>query len=71
MSNDMVYTCAVVGCDRTYDKNNSAHPFYQLPKDLERRKRWIAAIGGKNWMPRSSTRLCGAHFISGLINPSS
>lgn len=66
----MVYTCAAVDCGHACHKNNnSKKAFYQFPKDPERRKRWIAAIGGKNSMLRSSTRLCSAHFISGLIDP--
>ena len=45
-------------------KGNGLH-FYRFPADVERRARWIAAIGRKNFASTEHTWLCSAHFISG------
>ncbi len=39
--------------------------FYRFPEDRERRLRWIAAVGRKDWMPTKYTWLCSDQFISG------
>ena len=42
--------------------------FYRIPKDPpERRRRWIAAIRRVRWQPTEETRLCGLHFVSGML----
>ncbi|XP_054594702.2 uncharacterized protein [Nothobranchius furzeri] len=68
----MVDSCCAPGCQnrRGQVKGRS---FYRIPKDPERRKRWIIAMKRaslqcktKQWDPDSKGfRLCSEHFISG------
>uniref|UniRef100_A0A8C6LM82 THAP domain-containing protein 1 n=1 Tax=Nothobranchius furzeri TaxID=105023 RepID=A0A8C6LM82_NOTFU len=75
----MVDSCCAPGCQnrRGQVKGRS---FYRIPKDPERRKRWIITMKRsslqakmKLWDPESKGfRLCSDHFISGTkINVSS
>uniref|UniRef100_A0A3B4WU72 THAP domain-containing protein 1 n=1 Tax=Seriola lalandi dorsalis TaxID=1841481 RepID=A0A3B4WU72_SERLL len=59
----MVISCCAVGCTNRQGKTNIA--FHHMPKDMERRKKWITAIHRKNWEPSKHTRLCSAHFVQG------
>ncbi|MGH0132071.1 UNVERIFIED_CONTAM: hypothetical protein FKN15_066255 [Acipenser sinensis] len=59
----MVVACCAVGCsNRQSQKLNLS--FYRIPKDAERRERWITAIHRKNWKPTTYSRLCSEHFIA-------
>lgn len=71
----MVKQCAVYGCCnlQTYVCTLSFHRF---PKKDEtgRRDRWLTAINRrvshfnfKKWEPSNNARVCGVHFVSGLL----
>ncbi|XP_039551068.1 THAP domain-containing protein 1-like [Pimephales promelas] len=59
-------SCAV-SCDNSksqrYDKKLK---FYNIPKNPERRHKWISAIKRDHWTPTEHSRLCSEHFISGM-----
>ncbi|XP_074546650.1 uncharacterized protein LOC141805465 [Halichoeres trimaculatus] len=69
----MVDACCAPGC-----KNNrgdgKGRAFYRIPKDPERRQKWVAAIKrarrqqkkSEDWEPKNpGFRVCSEHFISG------
>ena len=56
---------ARVGCANMYAKGSGIH-FYCFPEKAERRARWIAAVGRKNWAPNEHSWICSAHFVSGV-----
>ena len=64
----MPTTCAVFGChNRQIRKIKQS--FYRIPKDSDRRRRWLAFIGRKNedgcpWKPGRGNRVCSDHFLS-------
>ena len=57
-------SCCAVGCTNRYAKGSQIH-FYRFPEGVEKRARWVAAVGRKNWVPTKYSWLCSAHFISG------
>ena len=64
----MPTTCAVIGCYNRQRKGVN-RGFYRIPKDPERRWRWLAFINrrsenGKPWIPGNGDRICSDHFIS-------
>ena len=60
----MVKSCCAVGCTNRYTKG-AGISFYRFPEHKERREKWIAAIGRKDWVPGEYTWICSQHFISG------
>ena len=66
-STSMVLTCCAVDCHNRAEKNGSVR-FHRIPKDVERRRLWLGAIGRKDFQGTECTRLCGAHFITGNNN---
>uniref|UniRef100_A0A671TT34 THAP-type domain-containing protein n=1 Tax=Sparus aurata TaxID=8175 RepID=A0A671TT34_SPAAU len=56
--------CCAVGCNNS-KSNKDGHIFYNIPKNTERRQKWIAAIRRIHWTPAEHSRLCNHHFISG------
>ena len=42
--------CCAVGCSNRFVKGSGVH-FYRLPQDEQRKSRWIAAVGRKDWIP--------------------
>uniref|UniRef100_A0A3B4ALK8 THAP domain-containing protein 1 n=1 Tax=Periophthalmus magnuspinnatus TaxID=409849 RepID=A0A3B4ALK8_9GOBI len=60
----MPSVCCAVGCKNNKSQKNGII-FYNIPKDPERRLRWIAAIARENWSPNNNSRLCSQHFVSG------
>ncbi|XP_065896309.1 THAP domain-containing protein 2-like [Dysidea avara] len=60
----MPKSCCAVDCSLPYTKGCGVS-FHRFPVDAHRRRRWIAAVNRKNWMPNEHTWLCGRHFISG------
>ncbi|XP_014677799.1 PREDICTED: uncharacterized protein LOC106817631 [Priapulus caudatus] len=56
--------CVAEGCHKREDFSPELH-FYRIPKDKERRAKWLAVINRKNWTPTEHDRLCSSHFISG------
>lgn len=70
----MVDYCCAPGCQNSRGKTKKS--FYRIPKDPERRNKWIAAIKRarsvlnktERWEPTSNGfRLCSDHFISGKL----
>ena len=57
-------SCCAVGCANRYAKGSGVH-FYRFPEKAERRARWIAAVGRKNWTPNAHSWICSDHFVSG------
>lgn len=57
-------SCCAVGCTNRFYKGSGVH-FYRFPEDPERRSRWIAVVGRKDWKPNEYSWLCSAHFVSG------
>ncbi|XP_034934272.1 SET and MYND domain-containing protein 4-like [Chelonus insularis] len=51
--------CCVPGCS-----NSSKKKFIMkvIPRDPERRRKWIENIGRKNWVPSDRTYICEVHF---------
>ena len=62
--NTMGKSCCAVGCVNRYAKGSGIH-FYRFPEKDERRARWIAVVGRKNWKPNEHSWICSAHFVSG------
>ncbi|KAG7511425.1 THAP domain-containing 11 [Solea senegalensis] len=65
----MVDSCCAPGCRNRREQGNGK-AFYRIPKDPERRQRWITAIKrarmSEHWEPSANGfRLCSDHFISG------
>ena len=58
-----IYCCAP-GCSNSQQTGKNVS-FYRIPTDLERRRRWIAAINRKDWQPSVYQRLCSDHFVGG------
>ena len=59
------YTCAV-GCKSRQGK--SGVHFYRFPTDVKKSETWIAAIKRRNWAPTECSRVCSAHFVSGVFH---
>ena len=55
--------CSIVGCDNK-QTNNSEVTYFNLPKDLQRRKSWLAAISRDNSNLPSIDHVfvCSDHF---------
>ncbi|KAK0151943.1 THAP domain-containing protein 4 [Merluccius polli] len=56
--------CCAVGCNNSR-KRNPGMIFYSLPREKERRYKWLATIRRDLWTPTSNTLLCSEHFLSG------
>ena len=61
----MVSSCTVLGCTERKGKISSSNlSFHRFPhKDPERLKKWIQAIGRKDWLPTEHTWICSKHFV--------
>jgi len=64
----MPTTCVVFGCHNC-QKKGIYWSFYQIPKEPERCRRWLAFIGRRNkdgsaWKPGKGDRVCSDHFTS-------
>ena len=66
--------CAAVGCTNNQMKNKELS-FYRFPAEQDRRDKWTAAVKRadsnsdrcqKEWKPSKYSRICSAHFVSGL-----
>uniref|UniRef100_A0A671UY45 THAP-type domain-containing protein n=1 Tax=Sparus aurata TaxID=8175 RepID=A0A671UY45_SPAAU len=47
--------CCAVGCNNS-KSNKDGHIFYNIPKNTERRQKWIAAIRRIHWTPTEHSR---------------
>ena len=64
----MPTTCTVVNCYNRHYKDSKIS-FYRFPKDIDRRRRWLAFVSrqyedGSPWQPGDGDRICSDHFIS-------
>ena len=64
----MPTTCTVVKCYNRHSKK-SGISFYRFPKDLDRRRQWIAFVSRRNsdgspWKPAEGDRICSHHFVT-------
>ena len=61
----MVTACTVLGCSERKGKTSSSNlSFHRFPhKDPERLRKWIQAIGRKDWLPTKHTCICSKHFV--------
>jgi len=63
----MVQSCCAYGCSNRSGQNKGLK-VYSFPKrPAERIKRWIAAVKRDNWQPNEHSRVCSAHFVTGLF----
>uniref|UniRef100_A0A673L3N9 THAP-type domain-containing protein n=1 Tax=Sinocyclocheilus rhinocerous TaxID=307959 RepID=A0A673L3N9_9TELE len=42
--------CCAVGCNNSCQRNPKLQ-FYSIPKELDRRNKWLALIRRDNWQP--------------------
>uniref|UniRef100_A0A668AB04 THAP domain-containing protein 1 n=1 Tax=Myripristis murdjan TaxID=586833 RepID=A0A668AB04_9TELE len=70
----MVDSCCAPGCQNSRRRQVKGKAFYRIPKDPDRRQKWISAIKRarseqkktERWEPTGNGfRLCSDHFISG------
>jgi hypothetical protein len=67
--------CSVVGCNSSYPRDRESVNFYCFSKrNLEQRELWIKAVNrinqdGTKWLPKTHTRVCSKHFVTGKPNP--
>ena len=63
----MPTSCAVYGCVMRFDKRATALgiKLYRIPTNYHKRRLWIHAVNRKEWVPKSTERICGRHFVSG------
>ena len=64
----MPTTCAVFSCHNRQTRRTK-RSFYRIPRDFDRRRRWLAFIGRRNedgspWEPGTGDRVCFDHFLS-------
>ncbi len=68
----MPVRCAVYGCSLSRGKRTKmlGIRFFSIPKNLHKRRQWIAAINRKDWKPEKKGHVvCGRHFVSGQPSP--
>ena len=61
----MPKNCCAFGCSNVYRKGCGLQ-FYRFPVDSDRRRRWVAAIGRKDWAPTDYSWICSEHFATGV-----
>ena len=52
--------CCAPGCVNRFVKGNGIK-FYRFPADLDRRRRWIAALNRKDWQPSEYNNYLSYH----------
>jgi len=63
----MVQSCFAYGCSNGSGQNKGLK-FYNFSKrPAERSAGWIAAVKCDNWQPNEHSRVCSAHFVTGLL----
>ena len=58
--------CCAPGCVNRFCKGNGIK-FYRFPVNIDRRRRWIAAVNRKDWQPSEYSWLCSVHFVTGMV----
>ena len=66
----MPSSCCAIGCTQRYSKAKGVK-MYRFPTDPDRKKAWVNTIRQVGWQPNFHSRVCSAHFISGLFNVAS
>ena len=61
---EMVKSCSAVNCSKRCVKGNKI-PFYTLPKDDERRMKWLTFLNRKKGTLPKPVYICGEHFVTG------
>ena len=56
-------SCCSIDCTNRFTKG-SEQSFYRLPKAIEKRQRWIAAIWRDSWNPGTETWICSSVSVS-------
>ena len=65
----MVHSCCAYGCTNRMEKQKKLG-FFRFPskgKEKDRRERWIRALKRKDWNPTANSRICGDHFVNGML----
>ena len=63
----MVTSCCAYGCSNRLGRP-AGIVFYRFPAfPKTRRQKWIHTMREANWTPFKYTRLCGSHFVTGLL----
>ena len=63
----MVNNCCVCGCTNYVGKKPGLR-FFRFPlSDKARCARWAAAVRRVGWEPKKYMRICGEHFVTGMI----
>ncbi len=57
-------SCCAYGCTHRCRKGCGLQ-FYRFPTDSDRKSKWVASIGRKNWKPTEYSWICSAHFVGG------
>jgi len=61
----MPNSCVAIDCNNRANSEKKIK-LYEFPTDPVRRNLWISAVKRKSWQPTQDSRICGAHFISGI-----
>ncbi|EZA50911.1 hypothetical protein X777_09854 [Ooceraea biroi] len=56
--------CAAVNCHNLSEKGYSMRV---IPRDTERRAKWVENVGRKNWIPTNNSVLCEVILYSTLL----
>lgn len=71
----MVKHCIAYGCSQRRKSKDQNVSFCSLPKNVEKRARWLAALkrlqeDGKEYNPANpaNAHVCGMHFVTGKYN---
>lgn len=59
---DTMSSCVASNCDTCSKKPEPGVTFHYFPKNEEMRKKWISAVGRKNWQASGQSKLCSRHF---------
>ncbi|XP_076381061.1 THAP domain-containing protein 1-like [Megalopta genalis] len=68
MSYCIVYQCSNRSANKRKNweqeekEKDGKFSFHLLPKDTDRRNKWLEALGLKDWCPPKSAAVCSAHF---------
>nr|XP_023013675.1 zinc finger protein 14-like [Leptinotarsa decemlineata] len=58
----MTISCAAFNCTVRYKEKKSGVSFHRFPKDKTIRRKWVAALRRKNYIPSNYATVCSNHF---------
>lgn len=64
---DVTLLCQTKYCD-FITLENIYLSFFSFPDDPKLRALWIKAMNRKNWIPKSYSKICSAHFLDSDLN---